>query len=92
MVILFLALSFGGNNSWSYPIDGYGLTRIRRLLYLQMVKSGQLSGTLPREGGMLELADIRLNLTGPRGDARLQRLHSRGGASSLVVRRLARFS
>lgn len=69
MVILFLALSFGGNNSWSYPIDGYGLTRIRRLLYLQMVKSGQLSGTLPREGGMLELADIRLNLTGPRGDS-----------------------
>jgi hypothetical protein len=52
-----------------YPIDGYDITGIRRLRYLQMVQNGDLQGTLPVPGGRLSIHDIRLNLLGVRGDS-----------------------
>jgi hypothetical protein len=53
----------------AYPIDGYSTTGIRRLLYLQMVRQGELKGTLPREGAFLTMDQIHLNLLGVRGDS-----------------------
>lgn len=53
----------------SYPIDGYSHTHIRRLKYLQMVVDGELKGTKPIPGAMKSYSDIRLHLTGERGDS-----------------------
>lgn len=53
----------------AYPIDGYSLTGIRRLFYLQLVMKGEIKANLPIKGAQLSLADIRLNLTGSRGDS-----------------------
>lgn len=64
--IIYLLLS---PNLFSYPIDGYTTTGIRRLLYLQMVKDGEIVGTLPKDGGLLSIHDIKLNLLGERGDS-----------------------
>lgn len=55
--------------AYSYPIDGYQLTGIRRLLYLELVQKGELKGTLPKQGALLGLKDIQLNLLGTRGDS-----------------------
>lgn len=54
---------------FAYPLDGYGTTGIRRLLYLQMVLNGELKGSMPKEGALLNLEDIQLNLLGARGDS-----------------------
>jgi len=54
---------------YPYPIDGYELTGIKRLLYLQMVQKGEIKGTLPKEGALLSINDIKLNLLGARGDS-----------------------
>ncbi|MEZ5069456.1 MAG: serine hydrolase [Bacteroidales bacterium] len=66
--VLILLLGAGGN-LMSYPIDGYETTGIRRLLYLQLVLNGELTGRTPKPGAMLGMNDIRLRLTGPRGDS-----------------------
>lgn len=57
-----------------YPIDGYEQTGIRRLLYLQMVKNGEIAGTQLPEGARKSLADIKLNLTHVEGDSLLNKL------------------
>ncbi|OGC05359.1 hypothetical protein A2V82_08435 [candidate division KSB1 bacterium RBG_16_48_16] len=54
---------------FGYPIDGYDLTGIRRLERLRLIVQGTLSGTKPVAGALRPTADIRLNLTGPRGDS-----------------------
>lgn len=54
---------------FAYPIDGYETTGIRRLLYLQMVLNGDIKGNLPRDGALLKMEDIRLNLLSMRGDS-----------------------
>ncbi|WP_103019244.1 hypothetical protein [Salinibacter altiplanensis] len=63
-----------------YPIDGYDLTGIRRLLYLERVQNGELEGDLPPEGARKSLMDIQLHLPGadsldtvPAPDPALQR-------------------
>ncbi|HSG68334.1 MAG TPA: serine hydrolase [Bacteroidales bacterium] len=53
----------------TYPIDGYQITGIKRLLYLQLVINGELKGTMPKPGARLGVNDIKLNLTGVRGDS-----------------------
>lgn len=53
----------------SYPIDGYSHTNIRRLRYLQGVVDGSIKGRKPVPGALLSMEDIRLQLTGPRGDS-----------------------
>ncbi len=52
-----------------YPIDSYELTGIRRLLYLQKVKSGEITGTLPPKGAQKSLSEIKLSLVNPKGDS-----------------------
>lgn len=53
----------------AYPIDGYALTGIRRLLYLQMIMKGEIKSTMPVKGAQLSVYDIKMNLLGPRGDS-----------------------
>ena len=53
----------------SYPIDGYPYTNIRRLRYLQGVVDGSVKGRKPVSGALLSMDDIRLQLTGARGDS-----------------------
>lgn len=46
----------------AYPIDGYGITGIRRLMYLELVLKGEIKGSIPISGAQKELRDIKLNL------------------------------
>ncbi len=66
ILILYIAFPL---YAMTYPIDGYQTTGIKRLLYLQLVEAGEITGTLPKEGARLGLSEIRLNLTGPKGDS-----------------------
>ena len=68
-VLLILILGIFAESLNAYPIDGYGLTGIRRLLYLQMVLKGEIKANPPIPGARLSIDDIRLNLTGVRGDS-----------------------
>lgn len=52
-----------------YPIDGYGLTGIRRLLRLALILEGTIKGTPPVPGAQKSIDEIRLHLTGRRGDS-----------------------
>jgi len=54
-VVLLAMISLGLD---AYPIDGYALTGIRRLLYLQMVMKGELKANLPAKGGQHSINDI----------------------------------
>ena len=46
----------------AYPIDGYGITGIRRLMYLELVLKGEIKGSMPISGAQKELREIKLNL------------------------------
>ena len=52
-----------------YPIDGYALTGIRRLLRLQLIIDGKIKDTKPIEGAFKSIKDIKLNLLGAMGDS-----------------------
>lgn len=52
-----------------YPIDGYALTGIRRLMHLQKKIDGEITGSVPIAGARKSIYDIRLNLLGEKGDS-----------------------
>jgi hypothetical protein len=52
-----------------YPIDGYPQTGIRRLERLRLIAARQLTGPMPVDGALKSITDIKLNLTGPAGEA-----------------------
>lgn len=54
---------------FSYPIDGYNVTGIRRLERLSLVMEGKLRGSKPPPGGQRSISDIKLNLQNVRGDS-----------------------
>ncbi|AJR03328.1 serine hydrolase [Siansivirga zeaxanthinifaciens] len=64
IVVLFMC--FGFTLITSYPIDGYKLTGIKRLAYLERVKSGEVKSKLP-VGSLYPMDSIRLNLIDKRG-------------------------
>jgi hypothetical protein len=53
----------------AYPIDGFTLTGIRRLVRLQMIMKGEIKDTKPIEGAQKKLADIHLQLMNTKGDS-----------------------
>jgi hypothetical protein len=65
-ILVFLVLS---ELVYAYPIDGYLLTGIRRLLRLQMVLNGEIKDTKPVEGARKMLNEIHLQLISARGDS-----------------------
>lgn len=66
----FLLLLFLSTNIWAYPIDGYDLLGIRRLLFLEMLCNGETKGKLPEKGSQKALYRIKLNLFGTaKGDS-----------------------
>ena len=68
LIILLGMISFGLD---AYPIDGYTISRIRRLMYLQLVMNGELKANLPIKGAQHSIEDINLKLSGSRGDSLL---------------------
>jgi hypothetical protein len=52
-----------------YPIDGYEESCIRRLQRIQLTIDGGTKDAKPIEGAMLSIKDIKLNLTGTKGDS-----------------------
>jgi hypothetical protein len=50
--------------TFAYPIDGYSLTGIRRLLRLQLVLSGEIKDKEPIKGAQKSINDIKLHLYG----------------------------
>lgn len=70
LIYLFLILViFNSKTLFSYPIDGYNITGIRRLLRLSLIQQGKLRGTLPPKGGLKSCTEIKLNLVNDRGDS-----------------------
>jgi hypothetical protein len=63
-VFLFLAESVG-----AYPIDGFFLTGIRRLVRLQLILSGDIKDTKPIEGARKSINEIHLQLLNSKGDS-----------------------
>ena len=61
-ILAFVLLLCFSVEIFAYPIDGYSLTGIRRLLYLELLCKGELKGRLPEKGGQKNLADIQLRL------------------------------
>lgn len=52
---------------YPYPIDGYVLTGIRRLLRLELILAQEIKDTPPIPGAQKSIDSIQLNLTGPAG-------------------------
>lgn len=68
--IIFLAVFFSFCISLNaYPIDGYILTGIKRLLRLQLILDGKIKDVKPIKGALKSTKDIKLNLAGSRGDS-----------------------
>lgn len=78
-VIVLLAICTYSQVAYAYPIDGYLLTGIKRLLHLERIASGVIEGKKPVKGAMLPTDSIKLNLihhnylTFPSADDELQR-------------------
>lgn len=69
LIVFILMISSGFVSG--YPIDGYSLTGIRRLLRLQLVLSGAIRDTKPIAGAQKSINDIHLQLMNPKGDSLL---------------------
>ena len=67
MIVLILGLQ---STVFSYPIDGYLFSGIRRVLRLQLILNGELKDTPPIKGAQKSIEDIKLNLLQtPKGDS-----------------------
>ncbi len=64
VIIMFVALSS------FYPIDGYELTGIKRLAYMERVKSGEIKNTSMPAGAFFTLDAIKLNLVDRKNEIR----------------------
>lgn len=64
---LFVLLLVG--DSFSYPYDGYYVTGIRRLVYLQLAMLGATKDGKPVAGAQKSIMDIHLNLMNEKGDS-----------------------
>ena len=69
ILFLFLTVALLSGDVCPYPIDGYTLTGIRRLLRLQLILEGKIKDTKPIKGAQKLLSEIKLNLLGARGDS-----------------------
>ena len=67
LIVLFSILFI--TDAPTYPIDGYGVTNIRRLDYCQQVVDEKVKGTKPIPGAMRKSYEIQLNLANERGDS-----------------------
>ncbi|WP_346862786.1 serine hydrolase [uncultured Draconibacterium sp.] len=68
LVFIFMMLFFA-ESVGAYPIDGFFLTGIRRLVRLQLVLSGDIKDTKPIEGARKSINDIHLQLLNSKGDS-----------------------
>ncbi|HEY9113432.1 MAG TPA: serine hydrolase [Bacteroidales bacterium] len=68
IIVLSIFFSFDAGVQ-AYPIDGYTLTGIRRLLRLEMILNGQIKDTPPIPGARKSIAEIKLQLVNPKGDS-----------------------
>lgn len=76
ILLLFLFLSTALTELAAYPIDGYLLTGIRRLLYLQKVQKEEIRGKKAIPGARKTMEEIQLNLYGTERGRKLHELPS----------------
>ena len=69
ILILAFTLFFLAESAGAYPIDGFWLTGIRRLVRLQLVLKGEIKDTKPIEGARKTLNEIHLQLANSKGDS-----------------------
>ena len=62
IIFLFIFLVSPFSEMLAYPIDGYLLTGIRRLLRLERIQNGEIKGDAMIKGALKPLAEIKLNL------------------------------
>ncbi len=68
-LISFMFFTFANSGLHAYPIDGYFMTGIRRLVRLQMILNGEIEGNQPISGARKSIDDIRLQLENEMGDS-----------------------
>jgi hypothetical protein len=69
LLVCVLLLSMAGE-LLAYPIDGYALTGIRRLLRLELIQKGEIKEASLLKGAQKSVEDIQLNLyQTPKGDS-----------------------
>lgn len=69
IMIFGFVLFFLTESAHAYPIDGFLLTGIRRLVRLQMILDDELKDAMPVMGARKKLDEIHLQLTNPKGDS-----------------------
>lgn len=69
ILFLLFVLFFSTESANSYPIDGFGLSGIRRLVRLQFILNGEIKDTKPIEGARKSVSDIQLQLINQKGDS-----------------------
>lgn len=69
ILVLIFTFIFLAESAGAYPIDGFWLTGIRRLVRLQLVLNGEIKDTKPIEGARKTLNEIHLQLTNTKGDS-----------------------
>lgn len=69
-IFLLCTALFFFSESFAYPIDGYALTGIRRLLRLELIQKGVIKDTPLIKGARKSINDLKLNLHNtPKGDS-----------------------
>jgi hypothetical protein len=76
LIISFLIGVVAVQPLYSYPYDGFALTGITRLLYLQFIKRGEIKGKFEPIGKHKTLNEIHLNLYGEDGTEQLPEVDS----------------
>lgn len=75
LILIFMAGLFF--EAAAYPIDGYNLTGIRRLLRLHFINSGEIKEKPPLPGAQKSIEDIELHLCGTERGEQLDSLPER---------------
>ena len=67
--VMTLVLILGITLGFTYPIDGYQNTGIRRLVRLEWIMAGKVKDTKPVAGALKNTSEIKLYLQNERGDS-----------------------
>ena len=69
LVLFFIICTAADFGLQAYPIDGYVMSGIRRLVRLQLIINGEMTGVQPISGARKTIADINLQLINEKGDS-----------------------
>jgi len=69
LILFFIIYTAADAGIQAYPIDGYVMSGIRRLIRLQLIMNGEMTGVQPISGARKSITDIKLQLLNEKGDS-----------------------